>query len=155
MGERFPGERAWRGLDEPGQTLRARFRRSGRGRGREDEDALVPAGQRTDWCTRLTAEKRGFIANRHRGESSVASGLQPHLVAHFSFSKDPQFVREGAGHWDLLAVDPGTTLLYSEPFPLVRWSWLTDGILRNFGARWDQDLRLTCRLGPTLELLLL
>ena len=83
-----------------------------------------------------------------------AFGLQPHRVENFKLSKDPQFVR-GCGTLDLLAVDPGTTPLYSEPFPLVRWSWLSDGILRNFGTRWDQDLHLTRRLGPTLELLLL
>ena len=136
MGGTLPRWTAWRGLDEPSQTLRARFRRSGRGRGRENENALLPAGQQTDWSTRLTAENRGSIA------TAIAGIQRPFWIATASggalqcLQRSP-VRREGGGHWDLLAVDLGPTLLCSEPLPLVRRSWLSDGILRNVGTRWD------------------
>jgi hypothetical protein len=53
----------------------------------------VPGGQSTDWSTRLTAEKRG-LTQTAIVRVRCAFGLEPHLVEHFGFCKDPEFVEK-------------------------------------------------------------
>lgn len=53
--------------------------------------------QSTFWSTRLMAEETGLTQNA-LVRIWRAFGLQPHSVENFKFSKDPQFVGEGAGH---------------------------------------------------------